>query len=88
RTIWDIWPKADMSWGWHKILQLRGHVWCLVRRLAGMEHVPPILEDIMMWFQPMAAKRTVKSVVARYIQIQEYFDGQKSALIMDDAFEL
>ncbi|GJW72836.1 hypothetical protein Tco_0132206 [Tanacetum coccineum] len=23
RTLWDIQPKSDMSWGWHKILQLR-----------------------------------------------------------------
>nr|GEV51084.1 hypothetical protein [Tanacetum cinerariifolium] len=41
----------------------KAKVWCLVCRLAGMEHVPPILEDIMMWFQAMVVKRTVKSVV-------------------------
>nr|GEV62489.1 hypothetical protein [Tanacetum cinerariifolium] len=51
-----------------EVLRPRGNeVWCLVRRLAGMEHVPPILEDIMMWFQPMVVKRTVKSVVGKLL---------------------
>ncbi|GJZ26001.1 putative RNA-directed DNA polymerase [Tanacetum coccineum] len=26
RTLWDIQPKSDMSWGWRKILQLRDTV--------------------------------------------------------------
>ncbi|GKD52832.1 hypothetical protein Tco_1286219 [Tanacetum coccineum] len=148
RTLWDIRTKADMSWGWHKILQLRDLVkpffwvlignglkvslwydmWCphcplsrflsprditregynlqayvadlilngawnwpqawlikalnfgliaalnldassqdIMRWLAGFEHVPPILEDIMMCFHPMAAKRMFKNVVAKLL---------------------
>ncbi|GKF30697.1 hypothetical protein Tco_0100495, partial [Tanacetum coccineum] len=31
--------------------------------LAGMDLVPPVLKDIMLWFQPMTSKRTVKGVV-------------------------
>ncbi|GJU44585.1 hypothetical protein Tco_1201851 [Tanacetum coccineum] len=83
-------------------LRPRGHeVWYFVRRLAGFEHVPPILEDIMMCFHPMAAKRVLFKNTRRspeelrdliiaqasYFQIQEYFEGTKSALVMEDAFE-
>ncbi|GJU65564.1 putative RNA-directed DNA polymerase, eukaryota, reverse transcriptase zinc-binding domain protein [Tanacetum coccineum] len=37
---------------------LSSQVWCYIRGLAGMEHDSPILEDIMLWLQPMASKRT------------------------------
>ncbi|GJS09395.1 protein LAZ1 [Tanacetum coccineum] len=42
-------------------------VWYLVRGLAGMDLVPPVLEDIRMWFQPMAAKRAVINIVGKLI---------------------
>ncbi|GJY48291.1 hypothetical protein Tco_0438247 [Tanacetum coccineum] len=107
-------------WFSHCIPRHASHIW-----LAGLEHVPPILEDIIICFHPMAAKRTFKNVVgkllfaassyyiwlernnrlfkntrrspeelrdliiaqASYFQIQEYFEGTKSALVMEDAFE-
>nr|GEY38103.1 hypothetical protein [Tanacetum cinerariifolium] len=42
-------------------------VWFLVRCLAGMDTVPPVLEDICMWFEPMAAKRTVLNIVGKLL---------------------
>ncbi|GJZ98374.1 reverse transcriptase domain, reverse transcriptase zinc-binding domain protein [Tanacetum coccineum] len=38
-------------------------VWKSIRNLAGMEHVPPILEDIIVWFNSMGTKRSFKNVV-------------------------
>ncbi|GKB31830.1 sodium/hydrogen exchanger 6 [Tanacetum coccineum] len=140
-TFWDICPKASMSWGWRKILQLRdivkpflwmqngdwvwsqawlqkapnlglipvpmlsdredcmrwrdgngnmtifsvkcawealrpmgievpcfsSKVWSLIRKLAGMDSVAPILEDIVSWFLPIAAKRTFNSIVGKLL---------------------
>ncbi|GKB47808.1 hypothetical protein Tco_0898561 [Tanacetum coccineum] len=42
-------------------------VWCLIRKLADIERVPPILEDTVAWLQPMAAKRTIKNVVGKLL---------------------
>ncbi|GJX08995.1 reverse transcriptase zinc-binding domain-containing protein [Tanacetum coccineum] len=42
-------------------------VWNSIRNLAGMEHVPPILEDIVMWFNPMANNRSFKNVVGKLL---------------------
>ncbi|GKE70299.1 reverse transcriptase zinc-binding domain-containing protein, partial [Tanacetum coccineum] len=42
-------------------------VWKYVRNLAGMEIVPPVLDDIVQCFQPMANKRSVKNVVGKMI---------------------
>ncbi|GKB14501.1 RNA-directed DNA polymerase, eukaryota [Tanacetum coccineum] len=42
-------------------------VWNSIRNLAGMEHVPLILEDIVMWFNPMANNRSFKNVVGKLL---------------------
>ncbi|GJU06895.1 homeodomain-like protein [Tanacetum coccineum] len=42
-------------------------VWNYIRNLAGMEHVPPVLDDIAMWFIPMANKRSFKNVVGKML---------------------
>ncbi|GJY67968.1 putative RNA-directed DNA polymerase, eukaryota, reverse transcriptase zinc-binding domain protein [Tanacetum coccineum] len=42
-------------------------VWNSIRNLAGMEHVPLILEDIVMWFNPMANNRSFKNVVVNFV---------------------
>ncbi|GJV55581.1 reverse transcriptase zinc-binding domain-containing protein [Tanacetum coccineum] len=42
-------------------------VWYFVSRIAGLEHVPLILEDIMICFHPMVAKRTFKNVVGKLL---------------------
>nr|GFA38051.1 reverse transcriptase domain, reverse transcriptase zinc-binding domain protein [Tanacetum cinerariifolium] len=44
-----------------------GYLWYLIRGLAGMDLVPPILEDFMVCFQSMVAKRTCKSVVGKIL---------------------
>ncbi|GKC04027.1 protein LAZ1 [Tanacetum coccineum] len=123
RTLWDICPKASMSWGWRKLLQLKeivkpflwkqvgnglqtslwddgmrwrdgsgnmhmfsvkhewealrsremevpcfsSKVWLLIRNLAGMDNVQPILDDITSWFIPIAAKRTFDSIVGKLL---------------------
>ncbi|GJR21635.1 DUF4219 domain-containing protein [Tanacetum coccineum] len=42
-------------------------VWCLVRGLAGMDNVQPVLEDITAWFQPLANKRTIQNIVGKIL---------------------
>ncbi|GKA08214.1 hypothetical protein Tco_0687545 [Tanacetum coccineum] len=42
-------------------------VWLYVRRLADMELVPPILDDIILHLQPMSHKRTTRSIIGRLI---------------------
>nr|GEV40701.1 reverse transcriptase domain, reverse transcriptase zinc-binding domain protein [Tanacetum cinerariifolium] len=42
-------------------------VWCIVRTFAGMDRVPPRIDDIVDRLRPMAAKRTIKSIVGKLI---------------------
>ncbi|GKC11351.1 hypothetical protein Tco_1008133 [Tanacetum coccineum] len=42
-------------------------VWNYIRNLAGMEQVPPVLDDIVLWFIPMANKRSFKNVVGKML---------------------
>ncbi|GJY55944.1 aspartic peptidase [Tanacetum coccineum] len=42
-------------------------VWEFVRPLAGKEHVPPCLHDILLELQPIANNHTAKSVIGRLI---------------------
>ncbi|GKB90550.1 reverse transcriptase zinc-binding domain-containing protein [Tanacetum coccineum] len=49
-------------------------VWKLVRPLADMESVQPILHDIISYIQPMAHKRTVRSIFGKLIlAVATYF---------------
>ncbi|GJU66584.1 protein LAZ1, partial [Tanacetum coccineum] len=53
RTFWDIRPKASMSWGWRKILQLRDIPQSWLRKAPNLAFIPvPMLidkEDCMRW---------------------------------------
>ncbi|GJZ02889.1 hypothetical protein Tco_0520850 [Tanacetum coccineum] len=42
-------------------------VWLLIRHLAGMESVAPILEDIITWFLPIATKHSFNSIVGKLL---------------------
>nr|GEW13020.1 reverse transcriptase domain, reverse transcriptase zinc-binding domain protein [Tanacetum cinerariifolium] len=42
-------------------------VWRIVRTFAGMDRVPPRIDDIVDRLHPMAAKRTFKSIVGKLI---------------------
>ncbi|GJR74108.1 hypothetical protein Tco_0086473 [Tanacetum coccineum] len=42
-------------------------VWNYMRSLAGMELVPPVLQDIVAYIQPMQHKRTVKSIFGKLV---------------------
>ncbi|GJT87817.1 putative reverse transcriptase domain-containing protein [Tanacetum coccineum] len=42
-------------------------VWSLVRGLVGIDVVPPFLENIIVWFQPLANKRTVQNIVGKIL---------------------
>ncbi|GJV92530.1 protein LAZ1 [Tanacetum coccineum] len=42
-------------------------VWKLVRHLAAMEMIQPILQDIIAHLQPMAHKRTTRSIIGKLI---------------------
>ncbi|GJW82458.1 reverse transcriptase zinc-binding domain-containing protein [Tanacetum coccineum] len=78
---WDVGPAVDLTllrcslcdsqMDSHEHLffecNFSSHVWTLVRKLAGMESVAHILEDIIAWFLPIAAKRTVNSIVGKLL---------------------
>ncbi|GKC81393.1 putative reverse transcriptase domain-containing protein [Tanacetum coccineum] len=44
-------------------------VWTLIRGLVGMDVVPPVLDNILAWFQPMGNKRTIqnKNIVGKIL---------------------
>ncbi|GJY35217.1 reverse transcriptase domain, reverse transcriptase zinc-binding domain protein [Tanacetum coccineum] len=42
-------------------------VWSLLRGLVGMDVVPPVLENIITWFQPLANKRTVQNIMGKIL---------------------
>ncbi|GKC57148.1 homeodomain-like protein [Tanacetum coccineum] len=42
-------------------------VWATVRRLANMDNVPPVLQNILLYLQPMAHKRTAKSIIGKIL---------------------
>ncbi|GKB07076.1 putative reverse transcriptase domain, reverse transcriptase zinc-binding domain protein [Tanacetum coccineum] len=78
---WDVGPTTDLAVLRCSLcgVQMDSHehiffecgysskVWSLIRNLAGMENVPPILEDIVAWFHPMAAKRSFINVVGKLL---------------------
>ncbi|GJS81490.1 hypothetical protein Tco_0748031 [Tanacetum coccineum] len=42
-------------------------VWTLIRGLVGMDVVPPVLDNILAWFQPMGNKRTIQNIVGKIL---------------------
>ncbi|GKA14855.1 hypothetical protein Tco_0694501 [Tanacetum coccineum] len=42
-------------------------VWSLIRWLVGIDVVPLVLENIIVWFQPLANKRTVQNIVGKIL---------------------
>ncbi|GJU14887.1 hypothetical protein Tco_1142853 [Tanacetum coccineum] len=52
---------------WEALRDHGNEVWSLIRHLAGMENVPPILHDIVMHLLPLSHKRTTRSIVGRLI---------------------
>nr|GEU39736.1 hypothetical protein [Tanacetum cinerariifolium] len=46
---------------------LSAKVWSYVRDLAGMDLIPPVLQDILLYLLPMGDKRTAKSVFGKLI---------------------
>ncbi|GJX11145.1 hypothetical protein Tco_0201004 [Tanacetum coccineum] len=74
-------------------------VWRLVRGYAEMDMVQPVLNDILLWFQPMGSRRTFQVIVGKQLfaatsyhikdgllQIQEYGEGSKNARVMEVAY--
>ncbi|GKF65225.1 reverse transcriptase zinc-binding domain-containing protein, partial [Tanacetum coccineum] len=43
------------------------HVWKRIRKLAGMDHVQPVLNDIVNFLHPMANRRTATSIIGRLL---------------------
>ncbi|GJY24379.1 hypothetical protein Tco_0398037 [Tanacetum coccineum] len=56
--------SVKLAW---EVLRPRAKVWNLVRTLVEMDTVQPILHDIMLWFQPVASKRTFQVVVGKML---------------------
>ncbi|GJW49144.1 putative reverse transcriptase domain, reverse transcriptase zinc-binding domain protein [Tanacetum coccineum] len=42
-------------------------VWSLIRGLVGIDVVPPVLENIIVWFQPLVNKRTVQNIMGKIL---------------------
>ncbi|GJS82037.1 putative ribonuclease H-like domain-containing protein [Tanacetum coccineum] len=42
-------------------------VWSLLHGLVGIDVVPPVLENIISWFQPLANKRTVQNIMGKIL---------------------
>ncbi|GKB38076.1 hypothetical protein Tco_0883018, partial [Tanacetum coccineum] len=61
RAAWEALRPRGNEVSWYRI------VWELVRQLAGMEHVPPYLHDILLELQLIENLRTTKSVFGRLI---------------------
>ncbi|GJZ48995.1 hypothetical protein Tco_0603185 [Tanacetum coccineum] len=53
--------------------------------VRGMDHIPPVLQDILLYLLPMGNKRTAKSVFAHFFSVQEYYYGEATARAMEDA---
>ncbi|GJX73876.1 hypothetical protein Tco_0312471 [Tanacetum coccineum] len=97
QLIWGFYGvMANIKEGKQRDIARRGHhlhfsskVWLLIRKLDGMDSVAPILEDIITWFLPIAAKRTFNSVVGEakisHASIQEQAASCQYALGMEDA---
>ena len=78
---WDVWLDTDLNMLRCVFCDLQpdshehhffecsfsSRIWCAVRMLAGMDLVPPNLHDILSFLQPMAHRRTAKSVIGRLI---------------------
>nr|GEY05494.1 hypothetical protein [Tanacetum cinerariifolium] len=78
---WDVDPATDLTQvrcslcgtqaDSHKHLffecSYSSKVWSLLHWLVGMDVVPPVLENIIVWFQPLANKRTVQNIVGKIL---------------------
>ncbi|GKC65840.1 putative reverse transcriptase domain-containing protein [Tanacetum coccineum] len=42
-------------------------VWTLIRGLVGMDMVPPVLDNILVWFQPIGNKRTIQNIIGKIL---------------------
>ncbi|GJV67975.1 homeodomain-like protein [Tanacetum coccineum] len=79
--LWDVGPNTDLNTiccpfcetqpDSHAHLFFKctfsSRVWMLIRHLACMELIAPILHDILLHLQPMAHRRTAKSVISRLL---------------------
>nr|GFA15833.1 hypothetical protein [Tanacetum cinerariifolium] len=85
---WDVDPATDLTQvrcslcgtqaDSHKHLffecSYSSKVWSLLRWLVGMDVVPPVLENIIVWFQPLANKLTVQNIVGKILfAVATYF---------------
>nr|GFA43783.1 reverse transcriptase domain, reverse transcriptase zinc-binding domain protein [Tanacetum cinerariifolium] len=62
-----------VSRAWEALRPRGNEVWKLVRHLAAMEMVQPVLHDIITYLQPMTHKRTTKSIFGKLILASSYY---------------
>ncbi|GJS32607.1 uncharacterized protein Tco_0530989 [Tanacetum coccineum] len=62
RSFWDIPIRANMSWGWRKLLQLRGTVWPYFWSKIGNERDTLVLFDNWCPYSPIAKQITPRDV--------------------------
>ncbi|GJW36620.1 putative reverse transcriptase domain-containing protein [Tanacetum coccineum] len=78
---WDVGPNVDIislrckfcdsqpDTHAHLFFECRysARVWMMIRSLAGMDTIPPILQNIIAYLQPMAHQRNIRSVIGRLL---------------------
>nr|GEV57898.1 hypothetical protein [Tanacetum cinerariifolium] len=66
KVAWDdiCLPKKEGGLG---LRSLKCKAWTLIHGMVGMDVVPPVLEDIIAWFQPLANKRSVHNIMGKLL---------------------
>ncbi|GJT81833.1 hypothetical protein Tco_1056175 [Tanacetum coccineum] len=67
KCAWEALRLRGIEVSWYSIACFSSKVWLLIRHLAGMESVAPILEDIITWFLPIATKHSFNSIVGKLL---------------------
>ncbi|GKA59737.1 hypothetical protein Tco_0759050 [Tanacetum coccineum] len=68
-TLTCVYCQAQMDSHEHPFFECSyvAKVWCLVRVYAEMDNVRPLLNEITLWFQSVAAKRTMQVIVGKLL---------------------
>ncbi|GJX89335.1 homeodomain-like protein [Tanacetum coccineum] len=78
---WEVCPNVDLSTLRCKLCDAQpdshehlffgcpyyARIWILIRSLAGMELISPMLHDIISYLQPIAHRRNARSVIGRIL---------------------
>ncbi|GJT80868.1 protein LAZ1 [Tanacetum coccineum] len=63
----DLLVNGAWNWPLSWLAKAPNLVWNLIRGLVGMDVVPPVLDNILAWFQLMGNKRTIQNIVGKIL---------------------